>query len=243
MPLSNIQFDFSGLTVLVAGGSRGIGLGIVEGFLAAGADTFYASRKPAFGPCGAQHIPTDLQYEALILSLFEELDRHGPIDVLVNAAGINYARRYDEIPTSQWDEVLAVNLKAAFLLTREAVIRMKKRNRGKIVHLSSIAGRHRSIVSGMHYVASKAGLIGLVRQFAYDCAPFGINVNATCPSQTLTEMLQEAMNQEAIAKLEATIPLKRIATVEDQVGPVLFLCSKAADYITGACLDVNGGII
>ncbi|MCF8049679.1 MAG: SDR family oxidoreductase [Desulfobacterales bacterium] len=241
MTYSRVKFDFSGLNVLVLGGSRGIGKGIVEGFLSAGADTFYASRNPMAESIGARHIATDLHDESQIVKLFEAIDRHGPLDVLVNSAAINYAGRSQGISADQWDEVLAVNLRAAFLATREAVARMKRHKHGKIVHVSSIAGRHRSIASGIHYVASKAGLIGLVRQFAFDCAPYNIHVNATCPSQTRTEMLKETMNEEAIAKLEESIPLKKIASIEDQVGPVLFLCSDAADYITGACLDVNGG--
>ena len=243
MTYNRVQFDFSDRNVLVVGGSKGIGKGVVESFLAAGANTFYASRKPTLDNCDAHHIATDLRDESQIKALFQKIDQQGPVDVLVNAAAINYATRYEDISSRQWDEVMSVNLRAAFLITRAAVVRMKNQNRGKIVHVASIAGRHRSIASGTHYVASKAGLIGLVRQFAFDCAPFNIHVNATCPSQTHTEMLEKTMTQEAIENLEASIPLKRIAAIADQVGPVLFLCSDAADYITGVCLDVNGGLL
>jgi 3-oxoacyl-[acyl-carrier protein] reductase len=239
---SQIQFDFSGLNALVIGGSRGIGKGIVEAFLASGANTFYASRKPISEPLAARHIAVDLCDESQIVKLFQVVDHHGTVDVLVNSAAINYPTRSENITAGQWDEVMSVNLRAAFLMTREAVVRMKRQKRGKIVHVSSIAGRHRSIASGIHYVTSKAGLIGLVRQFAFELAPYNIYVNATCPSQTRTEMLEETMNAAAIAKLEDSIPLKKIASIKDQVGPVLFLCSDAADYITGACIDVNGGI-
>jgi len=243
MTYTRVRFNFSDRNVLVVGGSKGIGKGVVEGFLAVGANTFYASREPMPESCDAHHIATDLRDENQITTLFEKIDQHGPVDVLVNAAAINYAERFEDISSRQWDEVISVNLRAAFLITKAAVDRMKKQSRGKIVHVASIAGRHRSIASGMHYVASKAGLIGLVRQFAFDCAQFNIHVNATCPSQTRTEMLENTMTQAAIAKLEATIPLRRIAEIRDQVGPILFLCSDAADYITGACLDVNGGLL
>ena len=115
--------------------------------------------------------------------------------------------------------------------------------KGKIVNVSSIAGKHRSVISGCHYVATKAGILGLTRQLAYETAKHNINVNAVCPSQTKTEMLTGTMDAEQILALEKNIPLGRIAEVEEQVGPILFLCSELSNYITGTCLDVNGGQI
>ena len=111
----------------------------------------------------------------------------------------------------------------------------------KIVNVSSIAGRSKSIVSGVHYTASKSGIIGLTRQFAQELGPKGININCVCPSQTLTDMLQQSMREEQIQELERTIPLKRLATVTEIVDPILFLCSNKSNYIHGACLDINGG--
>ena len=112
---------------------------------------------------------------------------------------------------------------------------------GKIVNVSSIAGRHRSLVSGVHYTSSKAGIIGLTKQIAYEVGGRNINVNAVCPSQTLTDMLKQSMTEEQQKELSESIPLKRIATVEEQVNPIMFLCSEEASYITGTTLDVNGG--
>ena len=117
------------------------------------------------------------------------------------------------------------------------------KNGSRIINFSSIAGRNRSLVSGVHYTSSKAGIIGLTRQLAYELGPKGINVNAVCPSQTLTPMLSESMSEEQQKKLSADIPLRRLATIEDQVGPVVFLCSELSNYINGAILDVNGGQI
>jgi len=114
-------------------------------------------------------------------------------------------------------------------------------NGGKIVNVSSIAGRHRSLVSGIHYVSSKSGIIGLTRQIAFEVANRGINVNCVCPSQTLTDMLKESMTENELEKLTHSIPLKRLASIEDQVNPIMFLCSQESSYITGAILDVNGG--
>jgi NAD(P)-dependent dehydrogenase (short-subunit alcohol dehydrogenase family) len=120
---------------------------------------------------------------------------------------------------------------------------MKPRGFGRIVNVSSIAGRHRSVVSGVHYVSSKAGMIGLTKQLAFEAAPFKITVNAVAPSQTMTDMLKDSMTDEQVKNLEANIPLGRIAEVREQVGPILFLLTDAAAYMTGTFLDVNGGQI
>ena len=112
---------------------------------------------------------------------------------------------------------------------------------GKIVNVSSIAGRSKSIVSGVHYTSSKAGLIGLTRQLAQELGPKGININCVCPSQTLTPMLERSMTNKQLLDLSNKIPLRRIANIEEVVKPILFLCSEDASYIHGACIDINGG--
>ena len=96
----------------------------------------------------------------------------------------------------EWDDVNKVNLRAAFIISKHAAKRMKALGRGRIIHVSSIAGRHRSPVSGVHYVSSKAGLIGVTRQLAFELGPHGVNVNVVCPSQTMTDMLIESMDEE-----------------------------------------------
>ena len=117
----------------------------------------------------------------------------------------------------------------------------KMKNGGRIVNVSSIAGRNRSLVSGVHYTSSKAGIIGLTKQIAYEVGNKGINVNCVCPSQTLTDMLKQSMTKEQQKELSDNIPLKRIATVEEQVNPIMFLCSEESSYMTGSVLDINGG--
>ena len=111
----------------------------------------------------------------------------------------------------------------------------------RIVNVSSIAGRNKSVVSGVHYTSSKAGLIGLTRQLAHELGEKGININCVCPSQTITPMLRQSMNDEQINELTKSIPLGRLASVEDQVGPIIFLCSSLSNYLTGSIIDVNGG--
>ena len=111
----------------------------------------------------------------------------------------------------------------------------------KIVNVSSIAGRNKSVVSGVHYTSSKAGIIGLTRQLAHELGPKGIHVNCTCPSQTLTPMLEASMTKKQQDKLCESIPLRRLSTIDDQVGPIVFLCSGLSSYLNGSVIDVNGG--
>jgi len=245
MNFSNIRFDYSDDLVLVIGGSRGIGRGVVDAFLKAGSRVLYASRHPIKSPefKFATHISVDLTKEAEIEKVFTVVDSYGIPDILVNSAAINFIKKIEDISIEEWNLVIQTNLSSAFYICKEVLVRMKKKKRGKIVNISSIAGRHRSLVSGVHYVSSKAGLIGLTKQLAFEAAEFNINVNAVCPSQTMTDMLQESMTEQEQQKLINNVPMKRLASIEDQVGVILFLCSGAASYISGTFIDVNGGQI
>jgi NAD(P)-dependent dehydrogenase (short-subunit alcohol dehydrogenase family) len=240
----DLKFDFSGRIALVAGGSRGIGKGVTQALAAAGAKAFYASRRPMRDePEGAMHLPCDITDEKQVAGVFKTLEDEGGLDFMINSAAINYALKIEDVPFDQWREVMNVNLDAAFLLCKHSLALMKPRGFGRIVNVSSIAGRHRSVVSGVHYVSSKAGMIGLTKQLAFEAAPFKITVNAVAPSQTMTDMLKDSMTDEQVKNLEANIPLGRIAEVREQVGPILFLLTDAAAYMTGTFLDVNGGQI
>lgn len=244
MSFENLRFDFSGKTALVVGGSRGIGQGVTLALAESGAKTFYASRKPMDNaPEGVTHLECDITDEAQVKAMYKALDEHGGPDFMINSAAINFAKKIEDVSYEEWRSVISVNLDAAFLLCKEAMAAMKPKGSGRIINVSSIAGRHRSVVSGVHYVSSKAGLIGLTKQLAYEAAPFGVTVNAVAPSQTMTDMLRASMTGEQVKALEANIPLGRVATVSEQAGPILFLLSDAAAYMTGTYLDVNGGQI
>jgi 3-oxoacyl-[acyl-carrier protein] reductase len=238
-----INFNFTGKRALVIGGSRGIGGGVVKNLVELGAETFYAARNSSIKGGKAKFIKVDLNNENEIIDLFKEIDTSGKIDIVVNTAAINFCKKFDEISSAEWGLVERVNLRAAFIICRQASIIMKKQKYGKIVNVSSIAGRHRSLVSGIHYVSTKAGLIGLTRQLAYELGQYNVNVNVVCPSQTMSDMLSESMSNNEIAALAENIPLRRIATINEQVGPILFLCSDLSAYMTGAVIDVNGGQI
>jgi len=223
-----MKIDFTNKTTLVVGGSAGIGLKIKEEFQNLGSKVFSISRKEGID------INNTKQVDEFLL----KVDK---VDFLINVASINYTKKIQEIDLNEWQEVINTNLNSIFYITKQCIEKMESGS--KIVNFSSIAGRNRSLVSGVHYTTSKAGIIGFTRQLAYELGPKNINVNCVCPSQTLTNMLQNSMTSEQQEKLSSEIPLRRLATVEDQVGPVIFLCSELSSYINGAVIDVNGGQI
>lgn len=223
-----MKIDFTNKNTIVVGGSAGIGLKIKEEFENLGSKVLSISRKE-----GVDINNTDQVDEFLL-----KVDK---VDFLINVASINYTKKIQEIDLNEWQEVINTNLNSIFYITKKCIEKMQSGS--KIVNFSSIAGRNRSLVSGVHYTTSKAGIIGFTRQLAYELGPKNINVNCVCPSQTLTNMLQNSMTSEQQEKLSLEIPLRRLATVEDQVGPVIFLCSELSNYVNGAVVDVNGGQI
>ena len=211
--------------VVVVGGSKGIGKGIVDTFNDLGAIVYSLSRDNC-----------DITNKKDIDNIFDNLKE---VDILINNAAINYCKPIEEISLNEWNDVINTNLTSYFYIIKKCLPLMKKG--GKIVNVSSIAGRDKSLVSGVHYTSSKAGLIGLTRQLAQELGPKGININCVCPSQPLTPMLKRSMTDKQLSDLESNIPLRRVAQVSEVVKPILFLCSEDASYIHGACLDINGG--
>jgi len=235
------NYDFSGKTVLVLGGSKGIGLGLVKEFSRSGASVYYASRTQNFEQVG-KHIKVDLSNTNALSLVLEKIEKI-EANILVNCSAINFSKNHDDIDISEWNEVFKVNMSSIFMVCNSVLKSMKLNNYGKIVNVSSIAGKHRSIVSGIHYVSSKAAIIGYTRQLSYEVGEYNINVNVVCPSQTKTEMYSATMTTKKEEELLKGIPLSRIATIEEQVAPIMFLCSDSASYIAGAVIDVNGGQI
>jgi 3-oxoacyl-[acyl-carrier protein] reductase len=163
------------------------------------------------------------------------------IDSLINCAGICKKNNIEDISLEEWNSIYHVNVAIPFLLTKEFLPNLKNSTNASIVNVSSIAGRLRSISLGAHYSSTKAALIGLTRHLAAELGPKGIRVNATCPSQTKTPMLDEALETDKQNALAETIPLRRIATAMDQANVIYFLTQKESSYMNGAILDVNGG--
>jgi len=236
MKMSDINFDFSDKVVIVFGGSKGIGKEVCRQFVAAGANVYCASRTEC-DVDGVISLLCDISRPSNVWNVFDQVRQ---VDFVINVAGTNLCEPIEKITLSEWERVMNVNLRSFFLICKQAVEIMRETG-GRIVNVSSIAGRNKSIVSGVHYTSSKYGIIGLTKQLANEVSQYNILVNCVCPSQTMTEMLEESMSDEAIQQLQSKIPVRRIATTTEQAMPILFLCSSAASYITGAAIDINGG--
>ena len=168
--------------------------------------------------------------------------RFGRIDILVNNAGIIRRGTIETVTEEEWDRVIEVNLKGTFNCCKAVVETMKQQGYGKIINVSSIAGKMGDITSAPGYGSSKAGIDALTKTLARQLAPFGINVNAVSPHAIETEMSAQ-WSEERRKEIIASIPLGRLGKPEDVAEAVLFLASDEASFITGEILDVNGGAL
>lgn len=243
------QARFKGQAVIVTGAGSGIGRAAAAAFVREGARVLVAGRSASAAKAarelGAAHFTGDLSREDAAKTLIALcLKRFGRLDALVNAAGVARPGAIEDIALLQWREVFENNITNTFLCSREAIRAMKPRGGGAIVNVSSLAGRFRSGLGGAHYAASKAAVIGFTRHAAAEVAKHKIRVNAVCPGPTETPMLTS--NAKLIGKelsaIRQAVPLGYISSPEEQAGPILFLASSESSYMTGAVLDVNGGI-
>jgi len=169
------------------------------------------------------------------------LERFGRVDILVNNAAMARSTRFDDLTAEEWRETLEVNLTAPFLLTKAVLPAMKAQQYGRIVNISSSAGRMVSTLGGAHYTSSKTGLLGLTRASAKELGTFGITVNAICPGMIDTELTHEYASPELLDRLAAGYPVPRLGTALEVADLICFAASEAAGYITGASFDINGG--
>ena len=206
------------------------------------------ARRNAAGLAGrGLGIELDVTDEKSVNAGVAEVEREvGPIDILVNNAGITSATKLWDLMVEEFDRLLAINLRGGFLCLRAVVPGMMDRRQGRILWMSSIAGKQGGGVFGTsHYAASKAAVIGLCQGAARELGPYGITSNAIAPSFVLTGLIAKTAGAEAERRLDErnreVIPLGRSATPEDIAAAALFLASDEASYITGEVLDVNGG--
>jgi 3-oxoacyl-[acyl-carrier protein] reductase len=250
--MDELSIGLEGKVAIVTGAGRGIGRAIAQKLAEAKArivvsdiDSKNAQKSAEaldkeFGPSIACRV--DVSDKRSVESLIERtVKTFGRVDILVNNAGIMSPTRILDISAEEWEEVIKVNLTGPFLCTKAVLPEMKKRRFGRIVNISSSAGRSVSTLGGAHYTASKAGLLGLTRAVAKEVAPFGITVNAVCPGLIDTEMVRKTTSQKELEGFLASFPIERIGTPEEVGDLVVFLCSDKASYITGASLDINGG--
>ena len=169
------------------------------------------------------------------------LEQHGAIDVLVNNAGVTVSTPIREIDEAAWDDVLAVNLRSVFFACQLVGPEMEARGSGRIVNVSSLAGQQGGSVAGAHYAASKAGIIVVTKMFARELAGHGVTVNAVAPAAIDGPAMQR-LSPEQIDGFAAAIPVGRVGRPEEVAALVSFLCSERAGYITGATVDINGGL-
>lgn len=241
------QFNLQGKTALVTGGSRGLGLEIAYGLREAGAKVALLARRESFFEEALKLIPDAIPLVGNVQdegSLEAAFARVGPVDILVNAAGVTWGQDALEVPVEKIREVLDINVTGAFLASRIAARSMKTRGYGKILNIASVAGLAGSpseVMDAAAYSASKGALIALTRDLAVKWGPFGIRVNALAPGFFPTRMTEKLLARTEQLVRERT-PLGRIGQTGELAAAGLYLCSPASDYVTGQVLAVDGGM-
>jgi len=243
---------FNGELVIITGAAQGIGRAMAEKFCKEGAKAAIVDINEEKGVLCAESIQSaggDAHFFKCDVMCVEEIsncvksiaDKFGRIDILVNNAGILHTTPIEDVTEEEWDRMMAINLKSVFFMSQQVIPYMKKAGTGSILNISSLAGRMGGYANGLGYTASKAGIIGLTYGFANRLAKDNINVNAIAPGTTKTDILND-IPMERLDELKASIPLGRFGMPEDIADAAIFLTSSKASFITGAVLDVNGGM-
>jgi len=246
------MYDFKGQSVIVTGGTRGIGKAIAGSFLKAGAKVIvtYSTNEAAaarFKQDNSQ-FAKNIDIQKLNVTKYEEVEKffryidtnYESFEVLVNNAGIRKDSVLAMMKESDWHDVMNVNLTGTFFMCKFAVKILMRRRYGRIINISSVMERY-AFEGQANYAASKAGLIALTKSLSKEVATRGITVNCVSPGFIATELLQDLPDKLRETYL-ARIPLKRLGNAEEVAVCVLFLASKEASYVTGSTLEVTGGL-
>lgn len=236
-PLSG-NADLHGQVALVTGGAGGIGAETVKLLRSFGAKVY-----------ALDLVPDDPEHDIIRCNVTDKegvhqivdrvYEQHGRIDILVTCAGITATTQFEDISEAEWDAMFDVNMKGTFLITQAVFEKMKQASYGKIVHVSSVAGRNAGVQAGPHYSASKAAVLVFSRCIAKLGAPHGIYCNCVVPGPTNTPMIKDFDPDKVGA---SNFPLHRQGQPMDLAQAILFLTSQCSNFITGVFLDVNGGL-
>lgn len=243
----------AGKVAIVIGGARGIGAGIVTRFLEEGASVVIGDRDERSGAALMASLPDSAPIRFVQMDVTSAADNariageaesaFGRLDILCQNAGIYPWTMIEDVTEEEWDHVLAVNLKGAFLSLRACLPAMKRQGSGRMIFTSSITGPRVSSPGHSHYAASKAGIVGLIRSACMELAPYGITVNGVEPGNVLTDEIRRSRTLDFIAGMERSVPLGRLGTPSDVANACLYLASDEASYVTGTTIVVDGGQI
>jgi 3-oxoacyl-[acyl-carrier protein] reductase len=243
----------AGKVAIVIGGARGIGAGIVTRFLEEGASVVIGDMDEESAADLMAGLPEFAPVRFVRMDVTSAVDNRriaetaesafGRLDILCQNAGIYPWTMIEDVSEEEWDHVLAVNLKSAFLSLRACLPAMKRQGSGRMIFTASITGPRVSSPGHSHYAASKAGLVGLIRSACIELAPYGITVNGLEPGNVLTDTITRSRSPEFIAGMERSVPLGRLGTPADVANACLYLASDDASYITGTTIVIDGGQI
>ncbi len=244
--------NFNEQIVIVTGATRGIGKAITEAFLKAGAYVVgvYAENIPAAEQFKQENshfsthfelIQCDVSNETEVQRLFSDLEiKFGSIDILINNAGVRRDSVLALMTSDDWNKVIDINLSGTYLMCKQGVLLMMKKKYGRIINITSPVS-HLGFVGQANYAASKAGQIGLTKTLAKETAKKKITVNCISPGFIATDFIND-LSAEQVSSYKKMVPMRRFGTPEEIAESVLFLASNRAAYITGAILEISGGL-
>ncbi|MCA1297116.1 3-oxoacyl-ACP reductase FabG [Stappia indica] len=242
--------SIKGKSVIVTGGSKGIGRGIATVFARQGAKVTLAARGEEALKSAAAEIGGEVRYEVCDVADWDSMRAmvdstaraQGGIDILCANAGVFPQTKMVDMDPAEWDRVMATNLRSSFLSVKACIPHFEKAGKGRVVLTSSITGPVTGFPGWSHYGASKAGQLGFLKTAAMELARYNATINAVMPGNIYTEGLQD-LGQDYLDTMAASIPLKRLGAVEDIGNAALFFASDEAGYITGQQIVVDGGQI
>ena len=252
MGLDYSKNDLSGKVALVTGAGQGMGSAIAHALAKTGASVVVndinestadstAADLRTFNSEVISHVANVVKSEEVDVMLERVISKFGQVDILVNNAGVLRPTALVEISEEEWDYVVEGNLKSTFLCSKAVLPLMRENGWGRVINISSSAGKSVSTIGGAHYTAGKAAVLGLSRHMAKEVAEYGITVNAVCPGLIETEMVRSTISRERTDQYAEMFPAKRLGLPNEVADLVTFLASDQASYITGASIDINGG--